>query len=136
MTRTLFTSLLLAVALLLGCSSSGSSVTAARLSNVDMSNFISLSEAIDIAQQEVPDGFAVEAELEVEDDDDDDDDGDGDDDNEATSYEVKFFVAGANQIIEVAVDATTGEVLEVEVSEDHEDDESEGENESGATDAP
>ena len=110
---------LLCIALLLGCSSSAPSATAAKLAKLDVESFISLGAALEIAQKEVPNGFAIEAELEVED----------EDENEPPAFEIEFFVAGENQIIEVEVDAKTGEVLEVEVEDDDEDDEDDEDNE-------
>ena len=98
-----------------GCGNKYSKITLAQLDGVDTSQFITLAEAVDIAQLEVPDGFAVEAILEIED----------DDENEPPAYEVSLFVDGRNEIIEVEVHALTGEVLEVGVREDGEDDESE-----------
>jgi|GEM_PF-5976732 len=80
------------------------------LTSANVPDMISLIDAVTIAQAEVPDGMAVEAELELEDDDD------------PPAYEVVFFVRDATQLIEVEVHAFTGEVLEVEVDDDDYDD--------------
>lgn len=103
---------LLAVGLFAGCGNKYSKITLAQLDGVDTSRFITLAEAVDIAQNEVPDGFAIEAILEIEDDDED----------EPPVYEVALFVDGSNEIIEVEVHAETGAVLEVETRENGEDD--------------
>ncbi len=101
--------LALVAALAISCTGSGaSSKRAALLADVDFGSLIALPEAIAIAQGEVPDGVPVEAELEIED----------DDENEPAAYEVGLFDPGTNQLIEVEVDAATGEVLEVEVEDD------------------
>jgi uncharacterized membrane protein YkoI len=83
------------------------------MASLDQSSVISLSEALAIAQQDVPGGFVVEAALELED----------DDEQEPPAYEVVLYVAADNQIIEVEVHAITGEVLEVEIEDDGDDDE-------------
>ncbi len=61
----------------------------------------------------MPGGFAVEAGLEIED----------DDEVEPAAYEVVLYVAKDEQMIEVEVDAYTGDVLEVEVQEDGDEEE-------------
>lgn len=114
--------LTLAAATLSSCTGSGaSSKRAALLADVDFDSLIGLPAAIAAAQAEVPDGIPVEAELELED----------DDENEPAAYEVALFDPGTNELIEVEVDAATGEVLEVEVEDDAdeegEDDDDDGE---------
>lgn len=104
--------LLAALALSASCNSGVSSKVMA-LSAADLQSFIPLTQALDIAKQEVPDGVPVEVELEIED----------DDENEPPAFEVVLFVPGSNVLMEVEVDAKTGKVLEVEVEEDGEDDE-------------
>lgn len=97
--------------ILVGCQGPGSSQLAL-MDGVDTSQMITLADAVAAAQERVPDGFAIEAELEIED----------DDENEPPAWEVVFHVAGDNQIVEVEVDAFDGRVLEVEIGEDGEDD--------------
>ena len=88
--------------------SCGSSDRLSRMAGLETDQMITLSEAIDVAAAEVPDGFVIEAVLEVED----------DDENEPPAYEVVLYVRAEEQLIEVEVDAFSGEVLEVEVGED------------------
>jgi uncharacterized membrane protein YkoI len=101
-----------AVCLLAAGCQSNPAHTARALAAADLATMIPLTEALSIAQTEVPDGVAVGAVLEVED----------DDEKEPPAWEVSFFVAGANQVIDVEVDAVTGAVLEVEVEDDGPDD--------------
>ncbi|MBI2896605.1 MAG: PepSY domain-containing protein [Deltaproteobacteria bacterium] len=104
-----FCLLALVFALATSCSGSGaSSKRAALLADVDFGSLVGLAEAIAIAQEEVPGGIPVEAGLEIED----------DDENEPAAYEVALFDPGTNELIEVEVDAATGDVLEVEVEDD------------------
>lgn len=98
-----------------GC---GSSDRLSRMAGLETDQMITLSEAIDVAAAEVPDGFVIEAVLEVED----------DDENEPPAYEVVLYVRAEEQLIEVEVDAFSGEVLEVEVGDD------DGEDDDGAQD--
>ena len=78
----------------------------------DTTLMLDLSEAVAIAQEQVPNGFAMAVELELED----------DDENEPPAYEVLFYESAEDQLIEVEVHAFTGDVLEVEVEEDGGDD--------------
>lgn len=104
--------LVIAVALgLAGCEGSGSS-RAALMADMDLSTLVTLEEAMAIAQNEVPGGYPVGSVLELEDDDED----------EPPAWEVSYFVQGSNHILEVEVHALTGEVLEVEIEDDAEDD--------------
>ena len=105
--------------LLVSCGNGTGSLSSSLLTDLDTSQLISMSRAAEIAVAEVG-GFAVRAELELED----------DDENEPPAWEVTVFVSGANDLMEVEVHAMSGEVLEVEVSDDGmEDDE-------GANDDP
>lgn len=93
------------------CEGAGSS-RAALMADMDLSTLVTLDEARAIAQEQVPDGYLIGAELEIED----------DDENEPPAWEVSYFVQGSTQIMEVEVHALTGEVLEVEIEDDSEDD--------------
>lgn len=88
--------------------------TARALAAADLAAMIPLADAVTIAAPHVPGGTAVGAVLEITD----------DDEREPPAWEVSFFVAGSNQVIDVEVHAITGAVLEVEVEDDGPDDDS------------
>lgn len=96
---------------LAGCEGAGST-RAALMADMDLSSLVTLEEAMAIAQTEVPDGYPIGTELELED----------DDENEPPAWEVSYFVQGQGHIIEVEVHAFSGEVLEVEIEDDEDDD--------------
>jgi len=97
-----------ALALALGCHGSSPGRRAAQLSGMDLDGIVTLQDALAAAQAEVPDGIAIGAQLEIED----------DDEVEPAAWEVSFFVPGDDQVIEVEIDASSGDVLEVEIEED------------------
>ena len=74
-------------------------------------DLISEVEAIAIAQAEVPGGAFVRAELDL-----------ADDDEAEPRWELEFYVAADDAIIQVEVHAVTGEVLEIKVEGDEDDD--------------
>jgi hypothetical protein len=77
----------------------------------DTTGFIPIAQAIATAQEKVPGGVAVAAQLEIE-----------DDEPEPPSFEV-VLVSADRKWVEVEVDAKTGAVLEVETQgEGHDDD--------------
>ena len=94
------------------CACNSSSSFLDQMRQMDTATMLTLSDALAIAQTEVPGGFAVEAELEIED----------DDENEPPAYEVVFYVPADDQLVEVEVHAFTGEVLEVEDEDEGDDD--------------
>lgn len=107
----------LAALVIASCNSSGSSVQLAVMSGVNTAEMISLQDAVAAALERVPGGFAVEVGLEIEED---------DEEREPAAYEVVIYVEADQKMVEAEVDAYTGEVLEVEVQEDGEEDEEEG----------
>jgi uncharacterized membrane protein YkoI len=106
---------LLVVLLLPGCQS-GTGASVAALQAADLGTMISLEDALAAAAGHVPGGTPISVVLELTD----------DDENEPPAWEVSYFVAGSNQIIDVEVDAHTGRVTEVSVEEDGPDDDGEG----------
>jgi len=77
------------------------------LEDSDVSQYIAIDDAIASARAEVPDGTVLEAALEIE-----------DDADEPSTFEVLLLRSEEAKLIEVEIDAVTGEVLEVS----HEDD--------------
>src|SRR5687768_10730269 len=103
--------LLSAVLVMLSCNS-GPGSRLSLLAATDMSDMVSLVEAVAIAEAQVAGGVAVEAALEIEE----------PDEGDPPAYEVMVFVAAETQLYGVEVDARTGAVLEIEVGDDEEDD--------------
>ena len=77
----------------------------------DRGDLISEEEAVAIAQAEVPGGAFVHAEFDTE-----------DADEAEPRWEVEFYVAAEDAIVQVEVHAVTGEVLEIKVEDDEDDD--------------
>jgi uncharacterized membrane protein YkoI len=102
-----------AILALCSCDPSTSSTRLAVMSGVDTAEMITLQDAVAAALEEVPGGFAVEVALEIED----------DDEVEPAAYEVVVYVDADQQMIEVEIDAYSGDVLEVEIEEDGDEDE-------------
>ena len=102
---------LLVALLAIGCQS-GTGTSVAALQAADLGTMITLEDALAASAGRVPGGTPISVVLELTD----------DDENEPPAWEVSYFVAGANQIVDVEVHAHTGEVLEVEVEEDGPDD--------------